>query len=429
MALSLDTSRPFRSLDELTKLVQAISTAPLEESEPDWLEWKREADLRDKRSPAVIAKFIAGFSNRDPVTAKRQAGGCAYLVIGAEPGSVHGVEPVDNAQLQDGISRFVRTSVRWNPQYVQHEEKQVLVITVEPPESGDLIAAMLTDYQGHKPGTRVCREGDVFVRRHGSTSLATQTDYDMLARRFAARAEQASGIRVEPVGPVTAVPVACGPDKIAAWRQREERALLASLEKRTALPGLVAALESRTPEEYRRAVAAYLDNSAPVLPNKARAEALIARDPAMQLILANTTERNFTAVQVEVTIDGDVWAFGSPEEAEPEMPARPPAWGVPAGFGQMIRGFDLPTSSAALVTGMYGPFIDNSGSTRIEFKEIDLRPKDKIELDPIYLVVDATLAGTTLTIHWKATSTSADGVSEGEFTVTVSSEIVSPLDE
>ena len=43
MALSLDTSRQFRSLDEVTELVHAISEAPATESEPDWLEWKRDA--------------------------------------------------------------------------------------------------------------------------------------------------------------------------------------------------------------------------------------------------------------------------------------------------------------------------------------------------------------------------------------------------
>ena len=67
MALTLDTSRPFRSIRELAELVQAIANAPLNESEPDWLEWKREAALGDRRWHAQMAKIIASFVNRDPV--------------------------------------------------------------------------------------------------------------------------------------------------------------------------------------------------------------------------------------------------------------------------------------------------------------------------------------------------------------------------
>ena len=67
MALEINTLRQFRSLSELTELVEAISTAPATVSEPDWLEWKREADFSDRRWYALIAKFVAGFANRDPV--------------------------------------------------------------------------------------------------------------------------------------------------------------------------------------------------------------------------------------------------------------------------------------------------------------------------------------------------------------------------
>ena len=103
MLPALDTSKQFRSIKELEVLVKAISLAPLTESEPDWLEWKREAVLDDRRWQAQIAKCIAGFANRDPIVAKLWAGGCSYLVIGAEPGNVTGVTPIDNARLQDGI--------------------------------------------------------------------------------------------------------------------------------------------------------------------------------------------------------------------------------------------------------------------------------------------------------------------------------------
>ncbi len=419
MALSLDTSRAFRSLDELTKLVQAIVTAPPKESEPDWLEWKREADLADGRWKAIIAKFIAGFANRDPATAMQHAGGCGYLVIGVEPGNVLGVSPVDNADLHAGVSRFVGKGVRWSPQYVQYEGKQVLIVTVEPPANGDPIAAMLKGYQPDR-GASVCHEGAVFVRHHGTTKPATQDDYNLLARRFAAGGKQASGIRVEPVGSVTAVPVACGPDMVEAWCQREQTALLGGISQNSK-----EMFGNRTGKEYGRKVLSYLEESARLLPEKACAEALMGRDPSMHLMLVNETDHNFAAVRVEVAIDGDIWGFVSAEEAEPEMPARPRAWNV----GSLRTGFRMPSLSAPRISEMLGPHIDNSRPTHIRFDKDNLRPRERIDLDPLYLVADASLAGMTLTIHWKATSTSADGVSAGEFTVTVSTGIVSPLDE
>ena len=429
MALTLDTSRQFRSIEELDGLVHAISLAPLSESEPDWLEWKREADLSDRRWYALIAKCIAGFANRDPIIAKRWAGGCSYMVVGAEPGNVSGVAPIDNANLHAGISRFVRQTVRWSPQYIQYEGKQVLVITVEPPEHGDQIVAMLTSYQSHERSANVCRKGDVFVRRQGSTDLAAQEDFDMLVRRFAASAEQASGINVEVLEPVTAVAAGCDPDDITTWYERQERALLEPVELGThdGLGSLVwPILENRSPDEYRRQVALYLAQMTPVIPIMARALALVDRAPNMQLVVINETEHNFTGVRVEVSIEGEVWAYRSAEDAQPEMPNPPRKWLSEWRLGPEIY---VPNISRLTSADLLGPYIDNSGSARIEFHDVDLRPSEQVKLDPIHLVCDAKLAGATLKAQWTATSSSARGIARGEFPIEVSSEIVSLLIE
>ena len=421
MPLTLDTSRQFRSINELDDLVKAISSAPSSESEPVWLEWKREADLNDRRWHALISKCIAGFANRDPIVSKRWAGGCSYLVIGAEPGNVGGVTPVDNAILHAGISRFVRQTVRWSPQYIKQEGKQVLVITVESPEFGDQIVAMLTSYQSNERGASVCREGDVFIRRHGRTDLAGQQDYDMLVRRFAASGERASDIGVQVLNDVAAVPVACDSHVITTWRQREERARLEPLEQGTqdgrGSP-LLLNFENRSPEEYRRQVASYLTKMASVFPSIARAGALLDRDPSMQLVVINETEHNFTGVRVEVTIEGDVWAYRSAEDAQPEMPTPPREWRS----GPWIT---MPSIQSMPTVDIWGPHIDNSGSSSIEFPDVDIRPGERVTLDPIHLVCDVKLAGAMLTAKWTATSSSASGVARGDFPIKVSSEIFS----
>ena len=429
MALTLDTSRQFRSVNELTELVRAISSAPSTESEPDWLEWKREVDLTNRSWMARVARYIAGFANRDPVVAKGWAGGCSYLVIGVEPGNVSGVSPVDNADLHARISRFVRDTVRWSPQYVQYEGKQVLVITVEPPEPGDQIVAMLADFQSNERGVRGCRKGEVFIRRHGKTEGAGQEDYDMLVRRFAASAAQASGTSVKVLHNATAVPVACGPDAVAEWCERLKHALLEPLERepdrgKSSTPGLN--FEKRSPEEYRRQVESYVSEMAPLLPAIIRSEALMDRAPGLHLVVVNETEHNFSGARVEVSIEGEVWAYRSAEEVMPEIPRLPRKWGSAPEFH--LPRFHLPGINAAAgldTMDLWGPRIDNSGSARIEFPDDDLRPGARVELDPIHLVCDANLAGETLTGNWTATYSSARGVVRGEFPIQVSSSVVS----
>lgn len=419
MPLAIDTSRQFRSINELGNLVKVISLAPPSESEPDWLEWKREADLSDRRWHALIAKCIVGFANRDPVVAKQWAGGCSYMVIGAEPGNASGVAPVDNAILHAGISRFVRQTVRWNPQYIEYEGNQVLVITVEPPEFGDQIVAMLTSYQSHERGFSVCREGDVFIRRQGKTDHAVQEDFDMLVRRFAGGAERARGINVRALGTATAVPVECNSDVIAALVKRQERELLAPLERGSTYGFALSALltfENRSPDEYRHQVELYLARLTSSFPSIAHASALKDRDPNLQLSVVNDTEHNFAGVRVEVRIEGDVSAYGSAEGSHPKMPKPPSKWGSePKIF--------MPTPMVMPGLEIRRPRIDNSGPTSIKFPDVDLRPGQRVVLDPIHLVCDSELAGATLTANWTATSSSASGIARGEFLIKVSTEI------
>ena len=424
MALTLDTSTPFRSIRELGDLVRAISLAPLTESEPDWLEWKRDAVLSNRRWQAGMEKFIAGFANRDPNVAKREIGGCAYLVIGVEPGYTSGVNPIDNANLHAGVTRFVRSTVRWSPQYIEHQGKKVLVISIEPPEYGDEIVAILADY--HSPAGNVCRKGDVFIRSHGKTDHATQDDYDMLVQRFSAGAEQADGMSVRASSDVTAIAVASGPDEAGHWLSCQRDELLVPF--RRALNGKIRPFpERRTASGYRAKVSSYLSKVAPVLPLKARADAIVDRAPNLQLVLINETEHNFAAARVEVKVDGDVWAYQGAEEAQPDMPTPPRAW------GELNSNFSFPVATfphaATQGTGILGPYINNDGSTHIEFDDIDLRPRERVNLDPIHLVADSALAGATLRLVWTATSTSSSGVARGEIPVTVSSEVVSPLNE
>ena len=344
---------------------------------------------------------------------------------------------MDNADLLSCVSRYIRNTVRWSPQYLAHNGKQILVVTVEPPEFGDSIVAMLKEYTD-QTGATECRKGDVFVRRSGKTELATQDDYDMLAERFAASETQASdGITVEEIEPVTVVAVRCTPDEQRTWREGEERALLGPTEERTpqqtsrTLTGVFTTIEKRSVQEYRDQVASYLEEAVPLLPDHARAKAIEGIPESMQLVLVNETEHNFAEVRVEVVISGNVWAYSSEGDARPRMPTRPRVWGLTGLFDTLRESSDIfryPVVTGPM-GGPYGPYIENSHSAQIVFDKVHLRPGTTIDLDPIYLVGDASLAGKALVAEWTATSTSVSGIARGEIPITVSAEVVSPLTE
>ena len=421
MSLALDTSRQLRSVGELAQLVEAISRAPASESEPDWLEWKSDADLTDKHWHAVIAKLVAGFANRDPASARREAGGCGYIVVGAEPGNVPGVTPVDHADLSSGVSRFVGPAVRWDPRYIECRGRQVLVVTVEPPEFGHPIRAIL---RAHQPGSGFrMRQGDVYVRSHGRTDLATQADYDMLNRRYAASREQITDIRVDSMGTVSAVPVECGPERIRTlcFHIRES---LDVPHLPLALRNFRPALENRTVSEYKDELDSYIDELAPVLIHVAHAEALAGLEPGMELRLSNESQHNFDAVRVKIEFEQEVFAYPGVEEVVPPIPNPPRKWGSM----NRLDGLDSLTGSGMMPDLLGLPEIDNSGPTTVKFDDVDLRPSDTIKLDPIHLVTTADLAGTVLSAKWTATSSSADRVANGELLVEVSPDTITSHD-
>lgn len=175
MALSIDTNRALRSVSELRELVEAIRDALSHEQETDAIEWKATVDLTEKKWQAEIARQVIGFANRHPGRAATSFGGCAYLVLGASPGTVSGITPVDSAKLDDTVSVYAGTDgPQWSPDYVQVDGKTVLVVTVEPPLWGHRVCAFRKAFETYE-------DGDVFMRRNGKTEKANHQEMRMLS--------------------------------------------------------------------------------------------------------------------------------------------------------------------------------------------------------------------------------------------------------
>ena len=95
--------------------------------------------------------------------------GCAHLLAGVSPGELSGVDAVDAAQLEAQVAKYVGRTIDWRADYVELEGKQVLVVTVEPPQWGDPAHPVRKTFNASDRRGPVLQEGTVFVRHQAST--------------------------------------------------------------------------------------------------------------------------------------------------------------------------------------------------------------------------------------------------------------------
>ena len=107
VTLNIQTDRPLRSPAQLLVLVQAVETAASGD-EKHWLEWKRGPQLTTREGQAIAARFILAAANRPDRVGASIVGGCAYLVLGIEPGGAPVETPPDPADLDAGFAPVSR---------------------------------------------------------------------------------------------------------------------------------------------------------------------------------------------------------------------------------------------------------------------------------------------------------------------------------
>lgn len=465
-ASEIDVTKPFRSVPRLVELVRfVLATSP--ENETDWIEWKCGLDLSKPAGRFSVAKQILGFANRDPRRAAGQAAGCAFLVLGAEPGRLPGQLAMDPSKVEAAIRPYVGTDgPAWLPQTVNVDGTDVLVITVEPPEWGDPIHTLRKEYRADDGSG--AKDGEVFVRRPGGTHPATSEEIRSLQLRLLSRPAEGLEVVVHSVGePLPRVDLTS--DAVESWlsaeRERllgplreeerqqrleenievrpatpQERALVApafkaleefrrsgiDLEKvQKAFGGPAQIPEDRTPDEYRSEVDAYL-----VAARERVRACAISRFPdavevPLKLRVVNTGDRNLEAVELVVSFPGPVMTY---EEFDVDLPPAPRIWGPKPnrdwGFGVgAIPSMQIPNLTFPDIR-LPGYTAKNTGSTTIEYEPFDLRPHKHYELDGVPLVVGAQLTG-SIKGSWTATAKNRDGRAEGTVVVPLADAIVS----
>jgi schlafen family protein len=429
----LDTSRAITGPNARLRLVEAIRDAAPGVQETDWLEWKSAADLEDKAWQGETATHLIGFANRDPSRARRIVDGCGYIALGVEPGRISGVAVLDPADLENRIARYVGPDLRWEPHYVHLQEATVLVVEVAAPRQGDPLFALRRTFQD--PTGKSIPNGTVFVRIGGKTERASAAEIDMLSRRAAVTAGNVLDLKVEwwdSVGEIAAL------DRTEAahdaWvRSERERLMRPIRELDHPLTGLGSTMrlitgENRSKDEYVDEVERYLSEASEAIAHEAAARAVAAGLGRVSLAIVNNTEHNFREVAVEVYVPGAVAGFFDADaaQADSELPSPPVLWGTPRSFP--APDFALPGYPAIRGPVISPGHIDNAASARIAFDALHVRPEHRHALPEVFLLASSELAGTTITAHWHATSTSVSGVDQGSVELPVGSSVTSITD-
>lgn len=422
----IDPTQPIRTHQGRSALADAILRAPNLEQEGDALEWKSTYDLATTDSHLNIARHILAFANRRPEGAARTFSGCAYLVCGVEPGQVHGVAPVDSAQLAQGLERFVgkETGPRWRCDYVELDGKQVLVVAIDPPAEGDRIFPLMRTFGSFRAGT-------IFVRHGSKSESADPDDLDMLQERLLAGGMWLT-LQVEWAESIAPVPaIRYSEADRREWIDQERGRLLDSLNRYQRPAGPAAMFisagmlvpESRSPENYRSEVESYLTAAGELLAARLFMEGVRASKP-VELIVRNETAETLEAVELILELGRELKVFLDEDDAKhrlglADMPTAPRPYGP--------RPFERPSlfPPVGLFTSPHGavprprPRISYGDITRLTFPTFDLRPYSDKVMDSFLLVGDEPVAGRTVQIQWSATATNAKGKPRGQLSAVV----------
>lgn len=414
--------------------------------EQHWLEWKSTLDLTSKEVVAtILSKAIIAFSNRDPAESARVVGGIGILLVGLEPGAVHGVTPVDNADLDQKICSYIGVDGPvWIPHWFTYQGKDVLIIEVQPPQWGDPIHVFRKDFDK-------IRDGQVYVRKHARSEPAVHADIARLADRRA-RSHVSEKLDIEVKAgypqPLSRYIVADSDrdnyikgerarlmrplydEQTRKRRSALSRAVLgdtfaAMTEMQRSISSMHSALtapEDRTEEAYAAEVDAYLERLVAAWPEAIRSYAA-GRIPAPVFSVVNHSSRNLRRLAIRLHVAGDAdaqrydkdWPTGSLPNLLPDPPR---IWGP-----QTRLSFHTGFTVGGLRSSVYQPpiaprtEIDHGGSFTLTFPAVDLRPHETEILDDMICVLIPSIRTEPVVATWTATATNIDARAEGQLTV------------
>jgi hypothetical protein len=312
------------------------------------------------------------------------------------------------------------------------------------------------------------REGAIYVRHKASTEEANAADLVMLQRRLLGSRRRIGGISVLITPDSRAIPVDANPETVAAWAERERKALepppppppkpraeprtididklradsslrstaemLAGLEKTVAasMKDIDFGYEpdKRTREDYDKQVGAYISKAAKVMLAFVLRRMFDREMGRVSFLVRNDTDDPIHRLQVQVHIPADgVRAFDYGDLPDVDLPKRPVMLGkggrnrfagIDASLlsGLRVPSYDYLSRNVAPSLGR-GVKIDNSGSVTLTFDPVDLLPRETVDLAEVQLFTSLDHAGTSLAADWSARSLEASGVLPGKVEIPV----------
>lgn len=391
--------------------------------ETDWLEWKSRYDLTKGAGRAATAKQILGFANRTPDVAARNAGGYAYLLLGVEPGTYHGMPVHDPADVETWLRPYVGDKVLYDIDYVTAGGKNVLFITVDPAQWGDDIHSMRRE--GVDDEGKSIPLGTVFVRKPGKTDRATAIDVDRLTER-ARRQGATLALSVEVDASLPALPGNCLDDEFRdRYLAERQRALLAGLPAASVAPSILDGLvlspndERRSREEFEASVDDFVEATREAWSRFAIVEAVEQRKPALQFTLVNATDENYEAVQVDLTVPlpyGVVFKSAHEASERLEPPTEPLGWGMHT-LSSLVAAI-RPTQPDRRELGLsIEP--DGARATVVRFAPLHARPRTRHSLGELIVAALPVVVAERVVATWRATSASTRGEVMGQVSFTV----------
>jgi hypothetical protein len=314
------------------------------------------------------------------------------------------------------------------------EDKEVLVIIVDPPVQGQPAFPCRSDGEGLKNGA-------IYFRADGSTRDAVADEVDMLTRRGR---QQSTPIDLQ-------VKIKGGAHRTSIDRTRTldayitatERSLLAALPEQASksakslneilqgggISSFMSIPDSRTQKEYREEI---IDWKRKYAAEWGRALDNIngwILDP-FEVVIKNTTKANLKAVRVTISMDGTMMSIDhrdDPGETSGSdvdsvgLPKAPAKWGK-RGWG--IPSFAPSNMAAYLNAARFQPSISTAqvnGQLEIQVDAGDIRPLDTYTTEESLKVLLAPddFQGDSLNCTWRATVENFDEVFEGELTIPV----------
>lgn len=330
MTLEIETTRPLRAARQLLALVEAVFGADQADEKP-YLEWKSTLPLgkNEKKSHAAIARCIIGMANRLPGVALSHFGGCGYMVIGVEPGTVHGTTVPDAADFEDWVNRYAGADGPvWSMDSVTFHNASVLVITVEPPAPGDRIHALRMQMDKWE-------QGAIFVRKLGRTDKATPTDIRALEDRLL-DGVQTGPTKIERIGvhPTHAMCI----QVIDAEQAREDAAVRNAKDALAPLPGPTGPMttvignitipnvnyvSTKDAQEYRAQCDSYLAKYRRRAQRAAIRAAVEMHEDTFAVQIENGSDMALEDVQVRLTLPPELRAYESAADIDVDLPVPP----------------------------------------------------------------------------------------------------------